>query len=50
MDGFWQDSRYGSSIEQILSSSIAEPRFRTLLPGVFAALALVFAGVCPVCC
>ena len=34
-----------SSMDQILSSSVAEPRFRTLLLGVFAALALVLAGV-----
>jgi putative ABC transport system permease protein len=34
-----------SSMEQIISSSVAEPRFRTLLLGVFAALALVLAGV-----
>jgi putative ABC transport system permease protein len=33
------------SMEQILSSSVAEPRFRTLLLSVFAALALVLAGV-----
>ena len=34
-----------SSMEQILSSSVAEPRFRTLLLSVFAGLALVLAGV-----
>ena len=33
------------SMEQILSSSVAEPRFRTLLLSVFAALALALAGV-----
>ena len=34
-----------ASMEQILSSSVGEPRFRTLLFSVFAALALVLAGV-----
>lgn len=34
-----------ASMEQILSRSVGEPRFQTLLLGVFAALALVLAGV-----
>jgi putative ABC transport system permease protein len=34
-----------TSMEQILSTSVGEPRFRTLLLSVFAALALVLAGV-----
>ena len=34
-----------ASMEQILSSSVGEPRFRTLLLSVFAGLALVLAGV-----
>ena len=34
-----------ASMEQILSSSVGEPRFRTLLLTVFAALALALAGV-----
>ena len=34
-----------ATMEEILSRSVGEPRFRTLLLGVFAALALVLAGV-----
>jgi putative ABC transport system permease protein len=34
-----------ASMEQILSQSVGEPRFRTLLFSVFAALALILAGV-----
>jgi putative ABC transport system permease protein len=34
-----------ASMEQILSGSVGEPRFRTLLLSVFAALALILAGV-----
>src|SRR5581483_3022300 len=33
------------SMDQILSQSVTEPRFRTLLLGIFAAVALVLAGV-----
>lgn len=34
-----------ASMQQILSRSVGEPRFRTLLLSVFAALALILAGV-----
>jgi len=34
-----------SSIESLLSASVAEPRFRTVLLGLFAALALLVAAV-----
>ncbi|HSE38534.1 MAG TPA: FtsX-like permease family protein, partial [Blastocatellia bacterium] len=34
-----------ASIAQIISNSVGEPRFRTLLLSVFAALALILAGV-----
>lgn len=33
------------TMEQIVEASVAQPRFRTLLLGIFAALALVLAGV-----